>query len=119
MDIEEQTLKLLELKDGACPFDDWFASIRDEKTRAIVRARLGRLRAGNFGDCGSSGQNVQHIKIDYGPGYRIYFAQIERVIVVLLCGGDKSSQNRDVKKAHKLWEENKENVERFQRDLRL
>lgn len=96
---------------------EWFDSIRDAKTRIILVARLARIRLGNFGECGSSGENIQHIKIDYGPGYRIYFTQVDQVTTVLIGGGDKSSQSKDIKKAHTLWEENKNALHRFQRDV--
>jgi len=65
--------------------------------------RLNRIRLGNFGDCKSLGEGVMELRIDHGPGYRVYFGQVDRRIVLLLCGGDKSPQGRDMEKARGYW----------------
>jgi len=69
-------------------------------------------------NCGSVGGGIRELKIDYAPGYRVYFAEVERVIVVLLGGGFKDSQRNDIARAKKLWEVFSNDTERFQRDLR-
>lgn len=85
-------------------FKKWFNKIKDNKTQMIITARLRRLSVGNFGDSKTLGQSLSELRIDYGPGYRIYFTQKGKEIVILLSGGDKSTQESDIKKARKLLE---------------
>lgn len=92
-----------ETKEGIRPFANWILSIKDLKTRALIRTRIDRVKLGNLGYCRSLGQGVTELKIDYGPGYRIYFGQIGTKLVILLCGGHKDSQDRDIKQAHNFW----------------
>jgi putative addiction module killer protein len=91
---------------GKDVFDGWLTDLRDRKARAIIRTRLDRIKyQGNFGLHRSVGAGVFELKIDFGAGYRVYYAEEGRAIVVLLGGGDKDSQNRDVKKALERWAE--------------
>ncbi|NTE87153.1 type II toxin-antitoxin system RelE/ParE family toxin [Agrobacterium rubi] len=83
-------------------FADWLAGLRDVQARARIARRLYRLADGNPGDVKPVGESVSELRIDYGPGYRVYFIQDGKVVIVLLCGGDKSSQRRDIAKAKKL-----------------
>ena len=83
-------------------FDDWFKSLKDRKAKAHVQARIDRLELGNFGDVAPVGEGVSELRIHYGPGYRVYFIQCGQVVVVLLAGGDKSTQGSDIKKAKEL-----------------
>ncbi|MGO4525388.1 type II toxin-antitoxin system RelE/ParE family toxin [Microvirga sp. 2MCAF35] len=86
----------------------WFDSLRDIKARAKINVRIRRLSLGNPGDVKPVGEGVSEMRVDYGPGYRIYFVQLGQVVVLLLCGGDKSSQSRDIEKAKALanaWKE--------------
>jgi putative addiction module killer protein len=106
------------LLNGKCPFEVWYNSIKDRSTRLRIEARLARVRAGNFGDFKSVGGEVFEFRLDFGPGYRIYFARIDNVVVVLVVGGDKSAQQRDIKRAIELWKEHKDDAERYQRDFR-
>jgi len=80
----------------------WFARLRDRQARARVDARIRRLSLGNPGDVKAVGQGVLEMRIDYGPGYRIYFVHRDRTVVILLAGGDKQSQDRDIRLAHEL-----------------
>ena len=87
------------------PFDEWFDSLRDLRMRAAVDARLTRVRAGNFGDCKSVGGGVFELRISFGPGLRVYYGLHGRQIVVLLGGGDKRSQKRDIRRVQRLWQQ--------------
>ena len=90
--------------DGACPFAKWKATL-GEAAASVVNGRIARLQVGNFGLTRSVGNGVNELKIDFGPGYRIYFGMQGLSVVIILCGGIKDSQDRDVKKAHKYWKE--------------
>lgn len=90
---------------GRVIFRDWLHSLRDRKARAKIRVRLDRIEEGNFGDCGSVGGGVIELKIHYGPGYRVYFGLDGPTIVLLLCGGDKKTQARDIRLAREYWAE--------------
>jgi putative addiction module killer protein len=96
---------LLYRKGRSIPFSDWLASLRDARTIGIIRARLNRVRLGNFGDCRSVGNGVEELRINFGPGYRIYYGWQSSLVVVLLCGGDKRTQARDILAAQKYWKE--------------
>lgn len=80
----------------------WFDSLRDSVTRARIDIRIRRLSLGNMGDAKSVGDGVSELRIDHGPGYRIYFTRRGRSVIVLLAGGDKSSQDRDIRNAKAL-----------------
>ncbi len=86
-------------------FDRWLTGLRDRRALARIAARLDRLAAGNPGDVQPVGDGVSELRIDYGPGYRVYFTRRGPVLVILLCGGDKSSQDRDIRQAKALAEE--------------
>lgn len=86
-------------------FDDWFDSLRDARGKAAIRVRMRRAEDGNFGDCEPVGEGVSEMRIHHGPGYRVYFKRAGLEIVVLLAGGDKSTQAKDIKKALKLARE--------------
>jgi putative addiction module killer protein len=83
-------------------FINWVLALRDDEAQARIAARLDRLALGNVGDVKSVGGGVSEMRIDYGPGYRIYFAYRGRTVVILLCGGDKRTQARDIKRAQKM-----------------
>lgn len=99
----EKTLRIYRDGRGRCPYLDWFSALRDTRARQRIQARLARVRLGNLGSTNSVGEGVQELKIDYGPGYRIYFGQEGETLVILLCGGDKSSQSEDIDKAIGYW----------------
>lgn len=83
-------------------FDRWFAALRDQRAIVAIDRRVARLRQGNFGDSKVVGDGISELRLDIGPGYRIYFTRQGNVIVILLCGGDKSSQQRDIARAKAL-----------------
>jgi putative addiction module killer protein len=86
-------------------FTGWFAGLRDEKARARIRVRIDRLSLGNPGDAEPVGEGVSEMRIDYGPGYRVYFVNRGKTIVILLWGGDKRTQARDIKRAIEMARE--------------
>ncbi|MGH7207452.1 MAG: type II toxin-antitoxin system RelE/ParE family toxin [Nitrospiraceae bacterium] len=105
MEATPKELRVYVTVDGQCPFTEWLASLRNGKARAKIRVRLDRVSLGNVGDCHSVGEGVQELRIDYGPGYRVYFGQLGLTIVLLLCGGDKSTQAKDIDLAKHYWNE--------------
>lgn len=80
-------------------FDAWFSGLADARAKARISARIRRMEDGNPGDCASVGEGVPEMRIHYGPGYRVYFVQRGFEIVILLAGGDKSTQSKDIKGA--------------------
>lgn len=90
---------------GKKPFKEWLDGLKDVFGRAKIRIRLDRARLGNLGDNRSVGEGVRELRIDYGPGYRVYFALDGTRVVLLLLGGDKSSQERDIARAREYWRE--------------
>lgn len=103
MDTPEKQLRIYRLPGGRIPYLEWLQELRDRRARQKIQARLGRVRLGNFGTLRSVGDGIQELKIDYGPGYRVYFGQEDSELVILLCGGDKSTQSEDIKEAKRYW----------------
>lgn len=89
-------------------YAQWFAGLRDRVARARIDIRIRRLSLGNAGDAKSVGDGVSELRIDHGPGYRVYFVQRCDVLIVLLAGGDKSTQDKDIKQAKGLARDLKE-----------
>jgi putative addiction module killer protein len=86
-------------------FRKWRMRLKDERIRGLIASRLDRLAFGNAGDVRPVGQGVSELRIDHGPGYRIYFLKRGSTIIILLCGGDKSTQAKDIETAKRLAEE--------------
>ena len=103
MATRPQEIRRYITQDGKIPFDEWLNSLRDTKAQVKIDLRLERVRLGNFGDCRSVGEGVFELRINYGPGYRVYFGQIGLTIILLLCGGDKKTQVRDIRTAKQYW----------------
>ena len=93
---------------GREPFTEWYYTIQDRSTRNRIQKRLDRLEDGNFGDCKPVGEGVFELRFRFGVGYRIYFGEVDNTRVLLLCGGDKSSQARDIEHAKDYWSQYKE-----------
>lgn len=85
------------------PFTEWLVSIHDRNTRNRIERRIDRIRLGNFGDCTSVGAGVFELRLHFGPGYRVYFGEVNDTLILLLCGGDKASQARDIERAKRYW----------------
>jgi putative addiction module killer protein len=92
---------------GEKPFKEWLDGLKDIMARQKVRIRLDRVRLGNLGKNRSVGEGVYELKIDYGPGYRVYYGLDMKTVVLLLLGGDKSSQKKDITQARMYWEDQK------------
>ena len=103
MEPVERELDYYHMADGRVPYWDWYRSLRDTKTRETVNVRLARVRVGNFGHCEPVGEGVVELKIDYGSGYRVYLGQVGLRMVFLLTGGDKYTQDKDIRKAKVFW----------------
>jgi putative addiction module killer protein len=86
-------------------FIDWLKELRDVSARARIAKRIDRITHNNFGDTKSVGDNVSELRFPFGPGYRVYYTMKGEVVVILLCGGDKDSQSRDIERAKKLARE--------------
>jgi putative addiction module killer protein len=95
---------LIEVRQTAV-YADWFERLRDRQAQARIAIRIRRLSLGNFGDVKPVGGGVAELRIDYGPGYRVYFVRRGPAIVILLCGGDKRTQAADIRLAKSLAEE--------------
>jgi putative addiction module killer protein len=99
----EIEIRIFEDEDGKVPFDEWFTGLRDGTARARIETRIDRLACGNFGGCAPVGEGVSEIKADFGPGYRIYFGMDGESLAVLLIGGIKDTQDRDIAVAKRYW----------------
>jgi putative addiction module killer protein len=97
--MEEIDIEIYKTAAGKRPFEIWIKDLKEIHTRAKILTRLDRLKLGNFGDCKTLQEGVCELRIHYGPGIRIYYGKIGNKVILLLCGGNKSSQNRDIDKA--------------------
>ena len=103
MNHHEREIRIYQTRAGRFPFSEWFERLQDQRTKQVIDSRLARVRLGNLGDGKSLGGGLYELRIHLGPGLRIYFGLLGRRIVLLLCGGDKSSQKRDIERARKYW----------------
>jgi putative addiction module killer protein len=100
-------LRYYQTADRAQPFIEWLRGLADRQARARIEARLARVATGNFGDVRPVGEGVLELRVHWGPGYRVYLARVGNVIVLLLCGGDKRTQQRDIERAKEYFEDYK------------
>lgn len=98
-------VEIYRTSDGKVPFVEWLHNLKDAKAAAQVRARLNRIRNGNLGDFKSVGDGVYEIRIDIGPGYRVYCGRWGNALVVVLCAGTKKTQAKDIQLAKQYWED--------------
>jgi len=105
MSIRPRIIRNYVQANGRSPFEYWFLKLRDNTAKAKILNRIDRLRLGNFGDCRSLGEGVFEMRIHYGPGYRVYFGLVGAEVVLLLGGGNKSTQQRDIKMCVKYFKE--------------
>jgi putative addiction module killer protein len=96
---------IYETDNGKCPYLQWESKL-SSKDRGVISSRLSRIRLGNFGDCKSvKGKGLYELRIHYGPGYRIYFGKQNNQVILLLLGGDKKSQKKDIQKSYQFWQD--------------
>lgn len=103
MEAQPREIRNYETVEERSPFAEWLDCLRDMRARVKIEKRLERVRSGNLGDYRSVGEGVFELRIDYGPGYRVYFGQIGSTIIVILSGGDKSTQEQDILTAREYW----------------
>lgn len=103
MEVQPREIRRYIKPNGTVPFGEWFTALRDVNAKIKIDKRLQRVHDGNLGDCRSVGAGVSELRIDCGPGYRIYFGQAGTTIVLILCGGDKSTQDQDIVTAKEYW----------------
>lgn len=99
----ERQIEMYQTEDGATPYEDWLNGLKDKNTRGIIRNRVDRIKLGNFGVHKGVGEGVEELVIDYGPGYRVYYGLDGDKVVILLCGGDKKTQDADIRLAKQYW----------------
>ena len=110
-------IKILEPNQGDSPFEKWYNSIKDKSIRRRILVRIKKLELGNFGDWKNVGKQVYELPMNFGSGYRVYFARQGKEVIIILGGGAKSSQAQDITNAKGLWREYKNEIERFSRDF--
>ena len=115
---EPRTLRIYSTQDGRRPFQDWIDSLTDYDGRSRVWARINRVRLGSLGDWKSVGEGVHEMRIDVGPGYRIYLGQDGKSLVILLCGGTKATQGADIANAKRYWQDYRSRKDAEKRTIR-
>ena len=103
MEVVPKKVEFYVTASSKVPFMEWLESLKDIKARAQIKKRLRRAEFGNLGEYNSVGQGVFEMKIHFGPGYRVYFGMEGQQLIILLCGGDKGTQSRDIETAHEYW----------------
>ncbi len=104
--MDDTQIEILEYltENGRNPFRKWLEGLRDRQARAKIRVRLNRIRLGNFGDCKGVGSGVSELRVPHGPGYRVYFGRKGITVVILLYGGNKKTQSKDIALAQEYWD---------------
>ena len=108
MEAKERTIQIYEQADGKRPYETWLHDLKDAMFRARIRSRIDKVATGNFGDFRSVGDGVSELRFTFGAGFRVYYALNGETMVILLIGGDKSSQDKDIEKAKRFWNDYKE-----------
>lgn len=104
INMEQRIIKIAKLSDDKCPFIDWVESL-DKTTKARVQSRLTRLLENNFGDHKKIDNEISELRLHFGSGYRIYYSETDDIIILLINGGDKSTQNKDIQRAKNILQE--------------
>jgi len=104
-ETQPYTIEMYITRTGRVPFEEWVRGLRDVQARARIRVRIDRLSLGNPGDAHPISGGVWELRIDCGPGYRVYYAQSGPTTLLVLCGGDKTTQTADIRQAQTYWTE--------------
>lgn len=108
-EVTQKELIIYQDENGNEPFTDWLNKLRDQKGRRRILTRLRRLEQGNYGDCEPVGEGVSELRMFFGSGYRVYFGEDANNIILIICGGDKGGQSKDIKFAKACWKEYQNN----------
>lgn len=111
MIVETKQVRLYRTRDGKSPYVNWVTSINDQLTKGRIDARATDLAQGKMGKCKPVGGGVTELILNFGPGYRIYIGEVGNRLIIILGGGDKSTQQNDIKKAKEYWEDYKERAQ--------
>ncbi len=103
MKAKPRRIRIYETEIGKRPFEEWVTSLKDPPTVRRIQARLAGVSAGNLGDVKPVGEGVSELRLKFGAGFRIYFGADGDELIILLCGGDKSTQEKDIRKAKEFW----------------
>lgn len=101
----KKELRYYKLPNGKSPFVEWITHFKDKVTRIRIERRLERMELGHYGDCEPVGEGVYELRLHFGSGYRVYFVEQGDEVLILLCGGDKSTQSEDIRLAKQFWRE--------------
>ena len=104
-EIKPKQIRFYQAKSGKIPYKEWFDGLKNSKVRHRIRARLDRVELGNLGDYKVLSDGVSELRLAFGSGYRIYFAEQNDYFIILLCGGDKGSQEKDINAARQYWKD--------------
>ncbi len=104
INMGQRIIKIAQLSNGKTPFIEWINSL-DKTTKARVQSRLTRLLENNFGDCKKLDNEISELRLKFGSGYRVYYAELDKIIILLINGGDKSTQSKDIEKAKSILQE--------------
>jgi putative addiction module killer protein len=105
MEATRREIRVYQTRTGRLPFIEWLNLLRDLRAKQQIQARIDRVSLGNLGHTRSVGEGVQELKVDFGPGYRVYFGLSGNELVILLCGGTKGRQDEDIKEAKAYWKD--------------
>ncbi len=103
--MAKKSVIIYQTASGKEPFRQWIKSLKDKLTRARIQRRIEKMEDGHYGDYKSVGEGVYELRYFFGAGYRVYFAEDGETLILLLCGGDKSNQNKDIAKAQEYWKD--------------
>lgn len=103
--MNRKLIRIYKSETGSRPFEKWLKTVKCLKTRGKIRYRIDKLEMGYYGDCKTLSNGLKELRFNFGPGYRVYFAEVDEIIIVLLFGGKKDTQSRDINLVKKYWDD--------------